>query len=166
MMSRAFTFFAAGEPKGQPRPRAVMRHGTGGRLHAGVFDPGTADNWKACVKLAAQQAGLTHTNLAGPVSVTLRFFMPRPAAHFKGGDRVKALKESAPQWHTGKPDRDNLEKAVLDALTDCGVWLDDGQVCAGENLKIYATGRVGCEITITALSEAPARAAVAMNLPV
>jgi Holliday junction resolvase RusA-like endonuclease len=30
--------------------------------------------------------------------------------------------------HDGKPDADNVLKAVCDALTDCGVWADDKQV--------------------------------------
>lgn len=152
-MSGEITFFAAGEPKGQPRPRAVIRRSGNGQIHAGVFDAGTADNWKACVKLAAQQAGAAHANLTGPVSVTLRFFFPRPAAHHRSGDRAKPLKDSAPAWHMSKPDADNAAKAVLDALTGCGVWPDDSQVCRLHIAKLYTIGRVGCEITVTPITE-------------
>lgn len=154
-MSRTFSFFASGEPKGQPRPRAVIRRSRGGQVHAGVFDAGTADNWKACVKLAAQRAGLAHANLSGPVSLTLRFFFPRPAAHHKSGDRAKPLKDSAPAWQTAKPDVDNAAKAVMDALTDYGAWLDDSQVCQLRAEKFYTSviSAMGCEITIRTLAD-------------
>jgi Holliday junction resolvase RusA-like endonuclease len=42
--------------------------------------------------------------------------------------------------HTAKPDRDNLDKCVLDALTQSGVLADDKQACAGEVVKFVAAG--------------------------
>lgn len=35
------------------------------------------------------------------------------------------------QPHIRKPDRDNLDKAILDPMTRCGAWHDDCQVIAG-----------------------------------
>ena len=43
-MRELLTFFVEGDPKGQPRARACIRG-----KHAGVYDPGTSDNWKMCV---------------------------------------------------------------------------------------------------------------------
>ena len=53
------------------------------------------------------------------------------------------LTADAPLPHQQKPDRDNLEKAVLDALGDFAglpplVWCDDCQVVAGRTTKRWA----------------------------
>ena len=50
------------------------------------------------------------------------------------------LKQSAPSHHTQVPDKDNLEKAVLDALGNFDgmpplVWCDDSQVYKGRTSK-------------------------------
>jgi len=52
--------------------------------------------------------------------------------------------------HAAKPDRDNLDKAVLDVLTTLGFWRDDGQISAGRIDKYYhAKGdKPGARITI------------------
>jgi Holliday junction resolvase RusA-like endonuclease len=39
-------------------------------------------------------------------------------------------------WHTGKPDADNILKAVCDALNGI-VWHDDSQVAFARVLKQY-----------------------------
>ena len=110
-------FFAAGTPKGQPRPRAFARNG-----HVRVYDPGTAENWKAQIALAAREAGLAGLRLAGPVELRVEFLMPRPK---------RLLGKRAEPWripHVSKPDLDNLTKGVMDACTAVEVWLDDSQV--------------------------------------
>lgn len=115
----SFVFRALGEPKGQPRPRAFSRGGK-----ASVYDPGTAEGWKSCVAMACKD--LANRKLAGALRVALTFYMPRPKSHFKANGQ---LKPTAPVFvHTKKPDIDNLEKAVLDAMTQIGVWGDDDQV--------------------------------------
>lgn len=129
------TIFAQGTPKGQPRVRAFVR----GR-HAGVYDPGTADDWKALITIASRQKiqALNVTTFPifnGPVTVTSTFIFPRPKAHFRSNG---ALKTGAPHYHTAKPDRDNCDKAVLDALTHLQFWPDDSYAAAGTIIKRYA----------------------------
>ena len=110
-------FFAAGTPKGQPRPRAFA--------HAGkvrVYDPGTAEHWKSEIALAARSAGLAGAQLSGPVALTVEFLLPRPK---------RLCGKRAEPWripHTSRPDVDNCMKSVFDALTVIGAWLDDSQV--------------------------------------
>jgi Holliday junction resolvase RusA-like endonuclease len=64
----------------------------------------------------------------GPIRVDVSFVFERPKS-LKGFER-----ELAPV----RPDRDNLLKPLMDALTIAGFWRDDGQVCAGETSKFYA----------------------------
>lgn len=140
-------FFAAGEPKGQPRPRAFVRNG-----HARVYDAGTAEGWKSCIAIGARGNGPPDP-LTGPVSLEVEFFMPRPKGHYGSGRNAHVLKDTAPLWHVGKPDIDNAIKACLDALTMLGAWLDDAQVCSLISAKRYADDhRLGAWITIHDLS--------------
>ena len=99
------------------------------------------------------------TPWSGPLCVDFTFYFPRPKNHFRSNGE---LKPSAPMWHTAKPDRDNADKSVLDALTNLGIWGDDKQVCDGRIRKLYAGGmpfaqatiyQQGCEITIRQAGE-------------
>ena len=129
---KTLAFFACGTPKGQPRGRAVRRG-----AHAGIYDPGTADNWKLSVRAAAKELW-DRQPFQGPIRVSITAFFPRPKSHFYTGKRAGIKRDDAPEYHTGKPDRDNLDKAILDALTNAGIWKDDAQVCAGCISKRYA----------------------------
>jgi len=146
-------FFAHGEPKGQPRPKAFARK-FGAKWSARVYDPGTAEGWKSQIAVAAHDH-IPHTPIAGPLALTLEFIMPRPKSHYRTGKNAGQLRDDAPAWHTGKPDRDNLEKAVMDALTQLGFWVDDSQVCDGPTTKRYAKPgeRTGVEIWIMPAAE-------------
>lgn len=133
-------FRADGLPKAQPRAKATMRG-----KHAGVYDPGTSDGWKAIVALAARPHRPVEP-ISGPVRVTIDLFFPRPK---------RLMRKSDPDYpiaHTSKPDRDNCEKAILDALTQDGWWHDDAQVCGGEVCKWYVSkgGRPGVQIEVLA----------------
>jgi Holliday junction resolvase RusA-like endonuclease len=130
------SFDVYGIPKAQPRPRAFARK-MGNKYVARVFEAGTAEEWKSLIAAAAKPH-TPPTPILGPVCVDLTFFFPRPKSHFRTGKNAGALRDDAPLWHTGKPDRDNLEKAVLDALTQLGgFWRDDSQVCDGRVVKYY-----------------------------
>lgn len=41
--------------------------------------------------------------------------------------------------HTGRPDSDNVLKAVKDAIVDAGVLGDDSQIVATETVKYYCS---------------------------
>jgi Holliday junction resolvase RusA-like endonuclease len=126
---KQFTFWSPGDPKGQPRPRAFSRNGK-----ARVFDPGTAEGFKASVAIGARQAGLAGALLEGPVSVRLDCVFRRPKSH----STKKGLRPEAPEFHQARPDVDNVCKAVLDALSIVQAWIDDAQVC-----QLLATKRYG-----------------------
>lgn len=146
MSDRAFYFHAIGIPKAQPRVKACRRGG-----FTGVYTPGTADEWKGIIREAASKSW-SGNQLVGPVDVRILFFMPRPKGHFRNNGTLKA---TAPGWVESKPDLDNLEKAVLDALTNLGVWRDDSQVCAVSKWKVYgaAGARAGLECYVRECSE-------------
>ena len=147
--SDVISFFAAGEPKGQPRPRAFARR-MGNRYVARVFDAGTAESWKQQVAVAAMQHAPTDP-LPGPVNVELWFHFSRPKLHYKSGKYERGLADDAPKWHTNKPDADNLAKAVLDALTQLGkFWRDDSQVARLVVRKHYAETS-GCTVSVSPL---------------
>ena len=137
-------FWVSGEPKGQPRPKAFSRGG-----FTRVYDPGTAEGWKGCVALAARQY-LPKEPLACPVSLRLSFKMPRPKGHYRANG---TLKDSAPRCFSKKPDADNLAKAVMDALTQLRVWLDDCQVVRLDVHKTYAIKTPGVSIEIQEVTQ-------------
>ena len=60
--------------------------------------------------------------------VRMDFVFPRPKSHFGSGRNSQVLKPSAPLRKRSKPDIDKLQRAVLDALTGAGLYLDDSCV--------------------------------------
>ena len=89
--------------------------------------------------------------MAGLLRVDIDFYFARP-------QRLLGSKHAAGPIRKGsKPDRDNLDKAVLDALTKAGLWEDDDQVCAGEPCKwsVAQGGVAGARVVVTALEESP-----------
>ena len=111
-----------------------------------MYTPDGADDWKTTVKAACVKAW-DGRQLLGPVKVDIQVYFERPKKHYT----KKGLRDNAPTWHCSKPDRDNCDKAILDALTDLGVMKDDSQACAGGVTKQYATAETGAQITITEL---------------
>jgi crossover junction endodeoxyribonuclease RusA len=65
--------------------------------------------------------------LTGPLEMNLTFVMPRP----------KRLKLGGREPYDRKPDLDNMEKAVMDALNE-RIYVDDSQVCSKTSKKWYA----------------------------
>lgn len=65
------------------------------------------------------------TPLGGPLRIGMMFCVNRPASHLK---KTGEPRSSAPTFHTGKPDVDNMAKAFLDAIQKAGIIKDDAQV--------------------------------------
>lgn len=137
------SFWVDGEPKGQPRPRAFARN-FGGKWQARVYDSHTAEGWKSQIALTWKSSSRGDCRFEGPVRLRIEFNVPRPKSHFKKGE----LRHDRPAFVVKKPDVDNYAKAVMDALTQLGVWGDDSQVTTLEATKRFADGRPGALIEI------------------
>lgn len=136
-------FFVQGTPKGQPRVKAFKRG-----AHAGVYDPGTANEWKNQIYIHGQ-SHVPPMPLAGPLRVDLIFYFPRPKSHYRTGKNAHLLREDAPEFHTSTPDADNLFKSTADQMTQMRFWIDDAQVSDTRIRKVFDDGRgPGCDITI------------------
>jgi Holliday junction resolvase RusA-like endonuclease len=117
-----FTFFLPITPKPAPRPRFVCR----GKFAQAYQDRGYME-WKdeAAEKLREIAKYEDFRDVAGdPVRVDIDVFVRKP----------RTSKLAYP-----KPDKDNYEKGILDALTQSGRYFrDDSQVVAGSTTKVWA----------------------------
>ena len=73
------------------------------------------------------------------VKVSIAFTFARPKAHFGTGRNKLTLRSAAnPYPSHAIGDIDKLVRAILDALTDAGVWNDDSQVVELHAFKVFA----------------------------
>ena len=120
-----------GEPVGQPRHR-VCTVGGRGRLYLPKSHPVHA--FKTAIRVAFISEAKRWRTIQGPVHVGIHAWFAMPASWSK-----KKRSAHAGRYHTQKPDADNITKAVLDALTDCGAWVDDAQVASCQLVKRWAS---------------------------
>lgn len=76
---------------------------------------------------AARKGGWEKTDQ--PLSLELTF-------HFRCPKSAKKDEKQVVRWHTKRPDLDNVEKSITDAL--CDLMEDDSQVCFKTSRKIIA----------------------------
>jgi len=131
MTTIEFTVHAIPVPQPRQRHRVAKMNG----VHvAQNYLPKTepVHAFKAAVQLAFAST-YTGPPLTGPIVCAMSFVFPRPAS-------MVWKKKPMPQTcHTKKPDIDNLQKSVLDALNKLA-FVDDSQVCAIHSFKDYAAG--------------------------
>ena len=117
------------------RPRGQGRHRTGrGR----EYTPTSTLEARHWIKEAWREAGFSMVR--GPVRVDVTAVFARPKGHYGTGRNAERLKPAAPRWPTTRTsfDRDNLDKLVLDALTEAKAIEDDSYVVDGRVRKMYA----------------------------
>ena len=128
-------------PVGQPRHR-VGTIGGKSRLYLPSRHPVHA------FKRAIREACGKRIKVPGAIEIVVNAWFPRP--------KSKTWKTRPMPWyrHTGKPDADNVLKAVLDALNGFA-WVDDAQISTATVRKFVCGGddvsRV--EILIRSLEE-------------
>ncbi len=124
---------------GKAYAQTRARHGANGAVYSNAT-PGLK-RWKAELKrefLGAQRLGAPK-GVDGALCVDLVFLV---------GIQLKS------RWgqlaHT-KPDKDNLEKAVLDVMGDCGVFaVGDSQVAVGQTMKVWCDPRdAGVQVVLS-----------------
>ena len=121
MRSLAFQVFGDPVPQGSKRAFVVKNR-------AVVVDDNkaTLKSWRTAVVDAARAELNGEAPDLGPVRITLMFFLRQP----------KRPKAPVP---ITKPDADKLARAVLDGMTDAGVFRDDSQVTTLTVRKRYTT---------------------------
>ena len=134
-------FSVHGSPVAQPRTKARAITARSGRTFAQVYEPGgPARQWKADIK----QEAIKHKPPApflGAIYLNLKFYLIRPRSLYRRKD------SNGPISHTGRPDCDNLFKAVADALTGI-VFRDDSQIAAAVIQKFYTEKDKGPRVEI------------------
>lgn len=122
-------FVIPGIPIAQPRQRHRVVNG-----HAQNYTPAQhpVNEFKRAAALAVARV-YQGSPLDGPLSMEIVFVMPRPSR------LVWKTRPMPRQWHTAKPDRDNLMKSLQDALNGL-LYKDDSQLCEGSVSKVIAAG--------------------------
>lgn len=123
-------FDVPGEPTGKGRPRISTRGG-----FARTYTPAKTSEYEAVVRSAALQAMSGQNCVSGAVRVVLEAYKVIPAS-WSRAKKAAALDGSA-FW--GKPDLDNICKAVLDGMSKT-VFDDDAQVTILHCSKHWSTG--------------------------
>jgi Holliday junction resolvase RusA-like endonuclease len=111
-----------------------------------VYNPKTADQWKASVAESLQE--YRGVALEGRIWINLEFRMLRPKSHFGTGRNAEVLKKQAPEHHIQTPDIDNLVKSTMDAITNINLWRDDCQVDNIIARKIWVDSDPGVNLII------------------
>lgn len=154
-MTDRIAFSIPGLPKGKDRPRSTARVVyVEGRPTAVVgvhSDRDMVEAEKAILQLFRLRYP-RHTPWVGPVM--LRFTAVFPTT----SEFTKAQKEAATRgelYHTAKPDKDNIEKLLVDALNGWA-WVDDAQVQGGGVKRYGSPPRIDVELVRVGSAIAPA----------
>ena len=140
---RDLTFTVPGKavPQG-----GMMAFAKGNKAFVTHKKPKELGDYRARVALAAQMAQAKP--IQGAIELEATFFFDRPKAHYGTGKNANVLKASAPQYPTGRPDIDKLERALLDALS--GVCFhDDAQVVVVRAAKHYCPEGEGPQTVVS-----------------
>lgn len=118
-----------GQPVAKGRPRVAVRNG-----RAMAYTPQKTATYENLIALVGQDVMEERELIEGPISVTVfaHFQMPKGWSKKR---RLAAL--TSPEWHTSRPDGDNVLKCAGDALNGV-VWRDDSQIASAQVVKTYA----------------------------
>lgn len=114
-------------------PEAQKRHRHVGKF-VRVYDPSQKDK-----QHFAKEVGKIWKKkpLSGGIVLFLSYHMPRPKKHYRTGKFSHLLKKDAPDYHSVKPDIDNLIKHTMDACTNL-LWKDDCVIVGIVARKTYS----------------------------
>jgi Holliday junction resolvase RusA-like endonuclease len=135
-VSPILAIFIEGIPKPAGSKRAFPFKRRDGKLGVSVTDDcEKSRDWKNYVRMKVAEVYKSEP-VAAPLSIVATFHMPRTNQHYRGGNRLNALRDNAPSLHRSKPDATKLWRAVEDALTGI-VWADDALIVDQDVHKRY-----------------------------
>jgi Holliday junction resolvase RusA-like endonuclease len=124
---------------GEPRP--LSRH---------MFSRGRMYNPSAKYQkdfLEVAKPFLPPNPLTGPLNAEILFYFSRPKSHYRTGKYNNELKKSAPSFHSGRCDLDNLIKFVLDSLNK-HAYEDDSQISVIRSAKYYTNDKPSVHVKL------------------
>lgn len=130
------SFWLPGPALGKERVKFVRATGR-------AYTPERTVNYEARVAHTAQIAMDGRPLLEGPVKLIVEIGVPVPQSKSR---KWKAAALIGEIWPTGKPDTDNVLKALSDGC-NMVVWVDDAQVCRTTVEKMYSDAP-GVRVTV------------------
>ena len=114
-------------------------------------NPAKASSWRDAVRKACRDQ-YEGPMLMGAYGLHAIFHFSRPKSHYRTGKNAGLLRDSAPAFHTTKPDAGKLLRALEDALTGM-LWKDDSQGVhvASEKVLIGIDQEEYCVLIVTPL---------------
>lgn len=138
-----FNIIIPGKPMGKQRPKATLRGS-----HAGVYTPKNTINYENLVVTMFHQKYHDVKPIEGAIKGTIIAFYPIPSSASKK-NKEKMLNHIIRP--IVKPDLDNIEKIIYDALNGIA-YKDDSRIVEQRCAKFYSeTPRV--EVIITEVSK-------------
>ncbi len=150
--TRVIEIVVEGEPIGQPRADFVRATGRAytpkvrekiGTKPNGkpLYGPDKLEPWKNRIAMACY--GKVQAPIRAALRISIDAFFPRCEYHakkkFPKGHIFEGPIPTSAIPHTAKPDKDNVEKAILDAMKQAGVYTDDCVVFSGPVSKWYCS---------------------------
>jgi len=123
--------------RGAPAPAGSKRHVGRGIL---VESSARVRPWRDAVRLATV-AAMDETPDWDPnaaVTLTVTYYLARPASHYGTGRNASTLRASAPPYPAWRPDIDKLLRSTLDAVADAGAVVNDGRIVRLVAMKRWA----------------------------
>lgn len=130
---------------GQPQGKGRARFARQGRF-VRAYTPEKTVAYEGLIALAGQQVMSGRDRLSGPVELQISAVFQMPKSWSK---KRRSAALIATEWHTGKPDGDNIMKAVGDGLNGI-VWNDDSQIARCSLSKTYGE-TPGLLVTVSSL---------------
>jgi len=126
-----YTIIIPGHPAPWARAGRQIINRPGAAPYVHTFDTNKQIVNKRDIRIYAHSAGaIKDPPPEGPIRMTMVFYMARPKRLMRAKD------PDGPIPSTARPDLDNLEKLVLDALNTVA-YKDDSQVFERQGLKLY-----------------------------
>jgi len=136
-MQREYEFFVDGYPR-QSRYQVIR-----GPKRMKLANDVKA--WKASVALQANHY-MPREPIDAPVVSVLTFHLPMPPAW--SGAKKERMDH---RWCAVKPDCDDLEKPVIDALKAAGWFVDDSRIVVSTTKKLYVRDGFGVHVALEIL---------------
>ena len=103
--------------------------------NGGMYDPSSKDKKQVWLQIAKWKP---KRPLAGDIMIKLVFTMERPKNQYRTGKYKHLLKDNVSEYHSYKPDLDNLVKLLLDTISGKGKMIcDDSQICMLQAEKVW-----------------------------